>query len=216
MKSYIFDLDGTLLDSMGVWVDVDTKFLKKRGIEVPHDYSDAVSSLSFPEAADYTIKRFGLINTINELLQEWNSLAAHAYANTVQMKPFAKEYLYALRKQGAKLAIATSAIPELYEPALRNNGIYDWFDCICNAKDVGCGKTRPDVFLLAASKLGVPPQDCVVFEDILPAVKSAKSVGMTVCGVYDKFSHNDWEEIKQIADHSIICFEALLPAASVI
>jgi len=209
-KAYIFDLDGTLLDSMGVWADVDVEFLKKRGLVPPDDYSDMISSMSFTECAEYTIKRFELDDTVNELLQEWNDLAMFAYGNTVQMKPFAKEYLAELRKCGAKLAIATSSMPKLYKPALLNHGIYDWFDVICNSDEVGCGKTRPDVFLLAAEKLGVEPKDCIVFEDILAAVKSAKSVSMTVYAVYDRFSHDDWKEIKQIADYAITNFKEVL------
>jgi HAD superfamily hydrolase (TIGR01509 family) len=208
--AYIFDLDGTLLDSMEVWANVDVEFLQKRGLVPPDDYSDKISSMGFTECAEYTIKRFNLDDTVDELLQEWNDLAAFAYGNTVQMKPYAKEYLSKLRKRGARLAIATSSMPQLYEPALRNHGIYDWFDVICNSDEVGCGKNRPDVFLLAAERLGVEPKNCLVFEDILAAVKSAKSVDMTVYAVYDRFSHNDWEEIKQIADYAITDFNEVI------
>ena len=207
MKAYIFDLDGTLLDSMNVWLDIDIEFLKKRGIAVPPDYQEAVSSMSFPEAAVYTIKRFSLPDTVESLMQEWNNMAAYAYGNTVQMKPFAKEYLLTLRDREVKLAVATSSTPELYEPALRNHGVYELFDVICNSQEAGCGKTQPDIFLLTAKKLGVPPENCIVFEDILAAVKSAKIAGMTVCGVYDESSKNDWEEIKKIADCFIFNFE---------
>ena len=207
MKAYIFDLDGTLLDSMGVWLDIDINFLSKRGISVPIDYADRISAMSFPEAAAYTIKRFGLPDSIEDLIREWNEMAAYAYGHTVQMKPYTKEYLSKLRERGAKIAIATSSVPELYEPALRNHGIYDWFDVICCSDEVGCGKSRPDIFLYTANKLGVKPCDCIVFEDILIAVKSAKSVGMTVYGVFDKSSETDWEQIKKTADGVIYDFQ---------
>jgi len=207
MKACIFDLDGTLLDSMGVWLNIDIAFLEKRGLAVPDDYFDKISSMSFSETAAYTIKRFGLPVTVDGLLQEWNDMAAHAYGHTVPMKPHAKEYLLSLRECGTKLAIATSTIPGLCELALRKHGIYDWFNAICNSGEVGCGKSRPDIFLLAAQRLGVQPSDCIVFEDILDAVKSAKSIGMAVCGVYDNASKNDWEKIKQIADYAIFDFQ---------
>ena len=207
MKAYIFDLDGTLLDSMGVWLSIDIEFLKKRGLIVPDDYAAKVSSMNFPEAAAYTIKRFELPDSVECLIHEWSNMAVFAYGNTIQMKPYAKEYLSALREHGAKLAIATSSTPELYEPALVNHGIYDWFNVICNAEEVDCGKSHPDIFLLAAKKLNVSPSDCVVYEDILTAVKSAKSIGMTVCAVYDTSSENDWEEIKQLADYAIFDFK---------
>jgi beta-phosphoglucomutase-like phosphatase (HAD superfamily) len=203
MMAFIFDLDGTLLDSMDVWGKIDVDFLQKRGIAVPSDYMDAISSMSFTECAAYTINRFNLSDSIDSLMREWTDMAAYAYGHTVLMKPYAKEYLSSLRERGAKLAVATSLSAELYEPALRGQGIYDWFHVICNSDEAGCGKSRPDVFLLAAKKLNVKACDCIVFEDILPAVKTAKDAGMKVCGVYDKAAANDWEQIKETADYVI-------------
>jgi len=202
-KAYIFDLDGTLLDSMGVWAQIDVDFLAKRGIAFPSDYMNAISSMSFRETAAYTIKRFALPDSIDGLMREWNDMAAYVYGNTVQMKPYAKEYLMTLRKRGVKLAVATSLSAELCDPVLHNNGINDFFDVICRTDETGYGKSRPDVFLLAAQKIGVLPGDCLVFEDILAAVKSAKSACMSVCAVYDKTSANDWEEMKAMADYAI-------------
>ena len=206
MKAYIFDLDGTLFDSMDVWLDIDIAYLSKRGIDIPADYADSISSMSFPEAAAYTIKRFALPGSVEDMMGEWNGMAAYAYGHTVPMKPYAKEYLATLREYGAKLAIATSSIPELYEPTLRNHGIFDWFDAICRADEVGCGKSRPDIFLLAAKKLNVLPCECIVFEDILAAIQSAKSAGMTVYGVFDQASQADWEQIQKTADGVIFDF----------
>jgi len=191
---------------MGVWDQIDIDFLAKRGIELPSDYMNAISSMTYHEAAVYTIKRFSLQDSVDGLKREWNDMAAYAYGNTVRMKPYAKEYLTALRERGAKLAIATSLFPELCDPVLRNNGIGNLFHAVCNTNELGCGKSRPDVFLLAAEKIGVKPEDCLVFEDILAAVKSAKSAGMGVCAVYDKTSENDWAEIKKTADYAIVDF----------
>jgi len=205
-KAYIFDLDGTLLDSMGVWGQVDADFLAKRGIAVPPDYMDAISSMTFHEAAAYTIKRFSLPDGVEDLMREWNDMAAYAYGHTVKMKSHAKEYLITLREHGAKLAVATSLSAELCAPVLRNNGIDNFFDAICRTDEAGHGKSHPDVFLLTAKKIGVPVQDCLVFEDILAAVKSAKSIGMSVCAVYDKTSENDWDKIKTEADYAIFDF----------
>jgi len=211
-KAYIFDLDGTLLDSMGVWAQIDVDFLAKRGIAVPSDYMNAISSMSFRETAAYTIKRFALPDSVDGLMREWNDMAAYTYGSTVRMKPYAKEYLMTLREYGAKLAVATSLSAELCAPVLRNNGIDNFFDVICRTDETGYGKSRPDVFLLAAQKIGAAPGDCLVFEDILAAVKSAKNAGMSVCAVYDKSSHNDWEEIKKTANYAIVDFrDAPLP-----
>lgn len=212
MKAYIFDMDGTLLDSLYVWKQIDIDFLKKRGFELPPDFAAKVSSMSYPEAAEYTICRFGLTCSVEELLREWHSMAVYAYGNTVQLKPHAREYLEKLKACGAKLAIATSLPAALYEPALRNHGIEDLFDAFCSTDEVSFGKTRPDVFLLAAEKLGVSPEDCIVFEDVVQAIQSAKSVGMTVYGVYDEASKDAWPDIKQIADGTLLDFgNAALP-----
>ena len=212
-KAYIFDLDGTLLDSMGVWSQIDSDFLAKRGIAVPLDYMEAIAPMTFYETAAYTINRFALPQSVEDLTREWNEMAAYAYGNTVQMKPHAKEYLVKLRKRGVKLAIATSLSAELCAPVLRSNGIDNFFEVICRTDEAGHGKSRPDVFLLTAKKTGVPPEDCLVFEDILAAVKSAKSAGMSVCAVYDKASESDWEQIKATADYAIVDFQDAPPPA---
>jgi len=162
--------------------------------------------MTFHETAAYTIKRFALQDSVEDLMREWNEMAAYAYGHTVRMKPHAKEYLMTLRERGAKLAVATSLSAELCAPVLRNNGIDKFFEVICRTDEAGYGKTRPDVFLLTAQKIGVPVQDCLVFEDILAAVKSAKNAGMSVCAVYDKTSENDWKQIKAEADYAIVDF----------
>jgi HAD superfamily hydrolase (TIGR01509 family) len=211
-KAYIFDLDGTLLDSMGLWDQINIDFFTKRGIALPSDYVDSISSMTFYETAVYTIKRFALPDSVGSVMLEWNDMAAYAYGHTVRMKPYAKEYLLKLRERGAKLAVATSMFPELCGPVLRNNGIDNFFHVICNTNETEHGKSRPDVFLLTAKKLGEKPGGCLVFEDILAAVKSAKSAGMDVCAVYDRKSENDWEEIKETADYAIDDFrDAPLP-----
>lgn len=212
MKAYIFDLDGTLLDSMGLWEQIDAGFLTKRGLAVPPDYINAICSRSFPEAAAYTIERFHLPDSVEDLLAEWNGMAAHAYGHTVPLKPHAREYLKALKERGAKLAVATSLPRALYGPALRQHGLEPYFDAVCSTDEVAFGKTRPDVFLLAAKRLGVAPAECILFEDILQAVHSGKAAGMTVYGVLDEASKGDWDAIREAADGVVWDFrQAPLP-----
>jgi len=122
---------------MGVWSNIDIEFLKKRGLAVPDDYFEKISAMGFSQVVAYTIERLGLPDTVEGLPREWSDMATYAYGHMVQMKPHAKEYLLTLRERGAKLAIATSAIPELCDLALRNHGIYDWFNVICNSNEVG-------------------------------------------------------------------------------
>ena len=195
-KAAIFDLDGTLLDSMGVWDQVDIDFLAKRGIEVPADYMGKVAAMQFRQIAEYTIARFGLTDT-----------ARVAYSTVVEAKPHAVEYLSYLKRSGAKLAVATSLPPALREPAMKHVGIFDYFDQIVSVDDANdVGKDRPDVFLLAAGRLGVVPEQCTVFEDLLVAMRSAKSVGMRVWAIHDDSSDGDWPDICGLADGVLFDF----------
>ncbi|MCL2500477.1 MAG: HAD-IA family hydrolase [Defluviitaleaceae bacterium] len=210
MRAYIFDLDGTILDSARVWNKVNRAFFEKRGIPFPMDYQQVIAAMPFPQVALYTKETYGLPETPEELMKEFLASAVDAYTNDIEMKPGAKEYILRLHANGHKLAVATAAPPEFHVPALKNHGIFDLYDVICTTQDVAYGKTRPDVFLLAAKKLNAKPGDCVVFDDILPAVKSAKSAGMTVCAVYDGQDAADWEEIKRLADHTLTDFKDAL------
>ena len=206
-KAAIFDLDGTLLDSMGVWDQVDIDFLAKRGIEVPADYMGKVAAMQFRQIAEYTIARFGLPDTPEALMQEWDDMARVAYSTVVEAKPHAVEYLSYLRRSGAKLAVATSLPPALREPAMKHVGIFDYFDQIVSVDDANnVGKDRPDVFLLAAGRLGVVPEQCTVFEDLLVAMRSAKSVGMRVWAIHDDSSDGDWPDICGLADDVLFDF----------
>lgn len=206
-KAAIFDLDGTLLDSMGVWDQVDIDFLAKRGIEVPADYMGKVAAMQFRQIAEYTIARFDLPDTPEALMQEWDDMARVAYSTVVEAKPHAVEYLSYLKRSGAKLAVATSLPPALREPAMKHVGIFDYFDQIVSVDDANdVGKDRPDVFLLAAGRLGVVPEQCTVFEDLLVAMRSAKSVGMRVWAIHDDSSDGDWPDICGLADGVLFDF----------
>jgi HAD superfamily hydrolase (TIGR01509 family) len=203
-------MDGVLIDSNEVWKEIDIKFLGSRGFDLSDDFFSVTKAMSLPQVAEYTIKRFGLSDSVDELIQEWKSMLLHAYTNTIEMKAGAWDYLHSLRKSGAKIALATGSPPELYQPVLRRLGLYDFFDVFCCSDEVGCGKNQPDIWLLSAKRLGVEPKDCVVFEDVLLAIQSAKSVGMTTYGVYDAASDADWEQVKQTADYTIRKWEELL------
>lgn len=205
-KGAIFDLDGTVLDSMDVWERIDIAFLSKRGFAVPEDYIVKICSMSFSEAAVYTAEQFHLPEKPEDIIVEWNNMAIDEYSHRVGLKPYALEYLQKLKASGIKLGIATGLPKVLYEPTLKNNGIYDLFDAITSTDEVKHGKTFPDVFTLAIQKLGLKPQECIAFEDIPVGVKSAKQAGLTVYGVHDKYSESFKEDIKMVADGYLINF----------
>lgn len=202
----IFDLDGTILDSMDVWEHIDIQFLKKRNLPVPENYVTEICARSFEEAAQYTIDLFGLQETVEGIIEEWNNMAVEEYSNHVGLLPYALDYLLCLKEHGIKLAVATGLPEKLYIPCLKNNSILELFDALCSTDEVQRGKEYSDVFELAARKLGVAPEHCIVFDDVLPAIKSAKAASMLAGGIYDKYSADQRTEIERIADIYLLDF----------
>ncbi len=210
MQACIFDLDGTLLDSMHIWADVDAGFLQQRGLKVPKDYTETITPMSLDEAAAYTIKRFELKESVEELKDEWSHMVLEAYTHTVELKPYAREYLHYLKDHGTSLAVATSLPKALYEPVLAKNDLSHLFDAFCSTEEVKVGKRQPDVFLLAAQRLSMSATQCTVYEDLLEAIVSAKQVGMTTYAVYDDSSKASWQQIAKIADGIIMNYKDVM------
>ncbi|WP_434798113.1 HAD family hydrolase [Terrisporobacter vanillatitrophus] len=209
-KGAIFDLDGTLIDSMGVWEKIDNEFLEKRNIDIPSDYIEKINSMSFDKVAQYTIERFNLKESEKDLIKEWNEMAIYEYSNNIKLKANVKEYLKKLKDNNIKIALSTSSPRILYEPVLKNNHIYEYFDVLTSLEDVKRDKNYPDIYLLAAEKLDLNPQDCVGFEDILVAINTLKKADFKAIGVYDKYSDCDIEEIKKISDRFIWDFKEII------
>lgn len=203
LRAAIFDFDGTLGDSVGVWQTVDRVFLEKRGLICDDTYIEAVRCRTFEAAAVYTIERYGLPETPTAVVNEWLSLAAEAYRCDVALKPGAKAYLAALKAHGIPMALATTSLPELCRPALCRNGIEEWFDVILTAAEVSRSKAHPDVFLAAADALGALPSETVVYEDLLLAVRTANRAGFRTVGVYDPSFTDEWPALRREATWSL-------------
>ena len=162
------------------------------------------------ESAAVAIEFLGIKGTPEEVMKEWSDRAAVAYKG-LPMKAGGYDYLQNLSTKGVKIAMATSAPKQLCEIALNTHNINKFFNAVCRSEEVGVGKNKPDVFLLAAKKIGVSPSDCIVYEDSIIAMKTAKATGMAVCAVYDESSSESWEEAKQIADYAIKDFKEEIP-----
>jgi len=209
IKAVIFDLDGTLVDSMGIWDKIDIDYLTKRSIELPQDLRECIEHLSFLETARYFKNRFNLPESIEEIATEWNEMALVEYTNTVKLKKGAREFLSLLKSKGLKIALATSNSAPLLEAALKANAVFELFDVICRTDEVNRGKNFPDVYLLAAERLGVSPENCMVFEDLVPAVMGAKAANMKVVAVHDLYSEGQKEKLEKLADRYILNYEEL-------
>ncbi len=210
MKGAIFDLDGTLLDSMGVWGDVDRIFFERRNMAVPEDYVQVIAPLGFAAAASYTVKRFHFEEREEDIVEEWHELAREAYAKAVWLKPYAREYLDNLKKKGVRLAAATASDHALFGPCLANNGLSGYFDEIVTVRDVKRGKGFPDIYELAAERLGMKASDCVVFEDILKGIEGAKAGGFFTVAIEDPHSAGEKDRIEKTADRYLRSWKELL------
>lgn len=210
LNTAIFDLDGTLIDSLNVWEKVDEAFLRGRGVPWTPDYTAAVCAMSFQEGAQYTISRYGFPDEPEALMREWTEMVAFEYAHNITLKPYAKEYLDSLRKKGIKLGVATALSEDLYMPVLKNNGIFDYFDAFASVYEVKRGKGYPDVYLLTAQRLNAVPEECIVFEDVLPGIRGIKAAGMTAVGVYDIHSAPDEKQIRLLSDQYICNFSEMM------
>ena len=210
IKAVIFDLDGTLIDSMWVWSKIDEDYFRVRNMDLPLNLKEQIEHLSFDETAVYFKNNFNITDTIEEIKKEWMDFAHVEYKSNVKLKPGVIEFLSLLKNLNIKIGLATSNTKILLEAGLQANDIYHYFDSITLTDEVSRGKDFPDVYLLAAERLGVKPDECIVFEDILPAVKGAKAAGMKVVGVYDDFSKEQREDIIYHADKYIVEYHELI------
>ncbi|MBP1890447.1 HAD superfamily hydrolase (TIGR01509 family) [Clostridium moniliforme] len=210
ITAVIFDLDGTLIDSMWVWDQIDEDYLSKKNIEVPKNLNSEIAHLSFNQVAKYFKKRFNLEDSLDDIKNSWNTMAYYHYSTDIKLKNGVKEFLDFLKSLNIKIGLATSNSMNLLEAALKNNGIYEYFDSITLTDEVSVGKHEPDVYLLAAKKLGVDPKNCLVFEDIIQAVIGAKKAGMKVIAVEDTRSLSDKDKLLEASDEFITDFSELL------
>lgn len=209
-RAAIFDLDGTLVDSMWMWKAIDIEFLSRYGRRCPDDLQKAVEGMSFTETAVYFKKRFALPLDIEEMKDIWIRMSIDKYRNEVPLKAGAEELLKKLRKSGLKLGIATSSAREMVDTALHSLKVDSYFDVVTTACEVAAGKPSPDIYLKVSRELETEPSQCIVFEDVPAGILAGKRAGMTVCAVEDEFSCNMRQEKQAMADYYITNYQELL------
>lgn len=212
IDAIIFDVDGTIADSMWMWKQIDIEYLGRFGIPLPMDLQKNIEGMSFRETAHYFKEHFEISDSIERMMSDWNEMAAHKYRYEIPLKAGVLKFLEKCRTKGILLGIATSNSAELLSYLLKAHNLENFFDVIITGSDGLKGKPAPDMYLEAAKKLSVDTSKCLVFEDIIPGILAGKRAGMKVCAIDDAYSRDVLAIKKEEADFFIESFEEILEA----
>ena len=210
IKACIFDLDGTLVDSMWMWPEIDKEYLGRFGIEYDDNLKNEIDGISFHETAVYFKNKFGISDSIEKICKDWEDMAYDKYKNEVKEKRGCQKFLEQLRSKGIKMGIATSNNRSMVDVVLESLGMKNFFEVITTSDEVKKGKPAPDVYLTTAKLLNVEPKHCLVFEDVVAGIIAGKSAGMKVCAVEDDFTREVRQRKKELSDYYIDNYSELL------
>lgn len=206
MRGMIFDVDGVILDSMGIWMDVSARYLRARGICPEEDLCEKMWTMSLPEGADYLKEHYHLSESAEAIMQGNLAIVEDFYYFEAPMKDGVKEFLQRAKENGFRMIVATSGDKKCVRRAFERLGILDLFCDIITPVEAGAGKTSPIIYQKAAELMGVRVENAYVFEDAIHAAKTAKAAGFKVVGVYDSYSEKDQEELRKTADIYLTSF----------
>lgn len=209
-KYIIFDLDGTLIDSMPVWKNVGKDFLNRYGFECSEEIDDKIKRQTLFETAAYFKNLFDIAMDIDEIVAEIIAMVAEEYEKNVPLKPFAKQYLEKQKQCGTKMCVLTASEPEYTLAAMKRLDILHYFEFIATCTEMNLTKKDSEVFEQTMKRLGGKKQNTLVFEDALYAIRSAKKGGFYTVAVAEKIRPNDFKEIKNLADLYIQSYEELI------
>lgn len=203
----IFDMDGTLVDSMVYWKRLAEEFLIKKGVsDIPKDILEKIKPMTMTESSKLFIDTFSLSGTPQSVADEMNDMMDEHYRSDIPLKEGVYEYLKELHKRGVTMCVASATAEPLMQACLERLDVRKYFEFLLSCESVGAGKNRPDVYFESARRLNSSPEDTAVYEDALYAAKTAKDAGFYVVGVYDESAKAHWEEMKNIADETVRTF----------
>lgn len=203
IKGVIFDLDGTILDSMHIWSDIGLLFLKNKGVEAPEGIEDEFVKMSMVQAAEYYIKNIDPTSTVMDIVNEVNALVQDFYFNEVIKKVGVEDFLRFLKDKNVKMCIATATDKHLVDKALERNGIRKYFSEIFTCSSVGAGKDTPVIYDAALEHLGTPKENTFVFEDALYAIETANKAGYNIVGINDVSEKANPDDVKKLCNYYI-------------
>ena len=208
IRSAIFDVDGTILDSMQMWINYGHDLLVSKGVEPPEDIDEVIQYFSLRETAEYMSEHFD-IGTADSLEEDARRMTEDFYFKRVMPKEGVVELIQELYKNGVKLYVATATYRSLICPALERIGVLKYFEGVVTCPEVGHGKDRPDVFLAALKAMDADIDGAWIFEDAMHAIKTAKAAGFSVCGIYDKTEDANKDALKELCDIYTDSFKSL-------
>ncbi len=217
LQSAIFDMDGTLLDSMAAWDIAPVEFLRAHGKEPDPDFREITKVMTVQDCARYCRDTYDLPMTVEEVMHGMNAMMEDFYTTRVQLKPGVKNFLSLLKMEGVWMYVATNTDRHLVQDALKHTGIDSYFRGILTCSEVGAGKQEsPEIYERALRRLRSTKKDTVVFEDAVHAIRTAKAAGFRVAAVYDASEEANQEEIRRISDYYIRSFEEMFETESLI
>ena len=200
----VFDMDGTLVDSMVYWQRLGREYLTAQGVtEGMEEVLERIKPMTMAESSALFIETFGLPGTPESVMAEMNAVMDEHYRSDIPLKPGAADYLAALKERGVKMCVATATPEPLARACLKRLGVLDDFEFLLSCDAVGAGKDRPDVFLEAARRLGSAPNEITVFEDAMFALQTAKGAGFYTVGVWDASGDRHWDAMTALADETV-------------
>ncbi len=209
IKAYLFDFDGTLVDSMPAYTSVLTGILDENGIEYGDDLIKIITPLGMAGTAKYLIEELGVKLTVEELVSKMGENMYFEYANNIPAKENVISVVKKLKERGVSLNVLTASPHLTLDVCLKRLGIFDLFDNVWSCDDFNTTKADPEIYKMAAEKIGERIEDILFLDDNFNADKTAKSAGMTVCGVYDESSKEYIDEMKSITDFYIYDFNEI-------
>ena len=207
----IIDLDGTLLDSNDLWIEIDQEFCQERNLDMPDDYLANLARLGMKEGAKYTQELFKLDMTAQEIEAAWDEKALDAYKHRVDNKPYSREFLEALKKKNIRMVVGTMNSKRYFDRAMERLDLYKYFDAIYSSDNQEYGKSTRKFYDRILVDEGVEAGRILVIDDLLAACQSAKKTGMKVCFVEDKVGQYSREEIEEASDYYVVDWSELLP-----
>ena len=209
-NSYLFDFDGTLVDSMPAFASTMLRILEENGIAYGQDLVKTITPLGYLGTAKYYVEQLGLGMPVEEILARMNRYIYDEYAYRIQAKDTVIETLKTLKAQGADLHVLTASPHTVLDVCLKRLGILDLFTNVWSCDDFSTTKSDPSIYVMAAERIQRPVEEILFLDDNYHADRTAALAGMKVCGVYDPSSEDYADEIRQVADHYVYRFSELL------